>query len=100
MGRWRWVYNWNEMSNSLIRERSMPSIFPGMDPFIEAQKWNGFHHYFIGELGQTLVTKLRPRYEVAPEERIYVETAEPEPSWYRADVAIARGDKEHARPDG
>ena len=57
----------------------MPSPFPGMDPFIERQKWSSFHHVFIAELAHLLVAALRPRYEVEPEKRIYVETAEPEP---------------------
>jgi hypothetical protein len=71
----------------------MPSPFPGMDPFIEAQAWGGFHHYLIGELGKTLVKMLRPRYLVAPEERIYVETSEPDTPFFRADVAVVRGDR-------
>jgi hypothetical protein len=62
-----------------------------MDPFIEDQKWSGFHNRFINELGDTLVALLRPRYEVEPEERIYVETAESDTHSFRADVAVAEG---------
>jgi hypothetical protein len=74
----------------------MPSPFPGMDPFIEDQKWTGFHNRFINELGDTLVALLRPRYEVEPEERIYVETTEGDTHSFRADVAVAEG-LPHAR---
>jgi hypothetical protein len=52
----------------------MPSPFPGMDPFIEAQKWSGFHLGFIAQLADLLVSALRPKYEVDMEERVYVET--------------------------
>jgi hypothetical protein len=72
----------------------MPSFLPGMDPFIEAQKWNGFQHQLISELTQVLVTKLRPRYEIDPEERIYIETAAPEPISFRSDLAVSRGEIE------
>jgi Protein of unknown function (DUF4058) len=68
----------------------MASPFPGMDPFIEAQRWSGFHHRFITQLGDLLVEKLRPRYEVEPEERIYVETT-PDAQTFRADVAVSKG---------
>lgn len=68
----------------------MPSPFPGMDPFIEAQKWSGFHHVFIAELSHRLVALLRPRYDVDPEERIYVETAEPVWPEYRPDAVVTR----------
>jgi hypothetical protein len=62
-----------------------------MDPFIEDQKWSGFHHMLITELAHVLVTALRPRYEVDPEERIYVETTSDEIHGYRTDVAVTIG---------
>jgi hypothetical protein len=60
-----------------------------MDPYIENQRWSGFHHMLIAELASTLVKMLRPRYEVDPEERIYVETAFGEPRVIRPDVAVS-----------
>jgi hypothetical protein len=62
-----------------------------MDPFIEDQKWSGFHHMLIAEMAHILVEVLRPRYEVDPEERIYVETTGDETHGYRADVAVSVG---------
>lgn len=67
----------------------MASPLPGMDPFIEAQKWSGFHHLLIAEMAQRLVAQLRPRYDVDPKDRIYVETAEPGWHSFRADVAVS-----------
>lgn len=51
----------------------MPSPFPGMDPFIESQKWEAFHFQLIMEIARTLVPQVRPRYEVVPERRAYME---------------------------
>jgi hypothetical protein len=62
-----------------------------MDPYIEDQKWSGFHHRFITQLGDELVALLRPKYEVEPEERIYVETATGGTRGFRADVAVSVG---------
>lgn len=51
----------------------MSSPFPGMDPFIEGQKWEDFHHEIISVVRESLVPRVRPRYEVSVEERVYVE---------------------------
>ena len=53
----------------------MPSPFPGMDPFIEEQKWVDFHHELIAVTREFLVPRVRPHYEVSVEERVYVEHA-------------------------
>ena len=51
----------------------MPSPFPGMDPFIEGQRWRDFHHSFIETLREQLVPRVLPRYDVEVEERVYLE---------------------------
>lgn len=51
----------------------MPSPFPGMDPFIESQAWNDFHAHFLADLSNALVPRVRPRYVVRVEERVYIE---------------------------
>jgi hypothetical protein len=51
----------------------MPSPFPGMDPYIESQKWEDFHTRFMAAVSDALVALLRPRYIVEVEKRIYVE---------------------------
>ncbi len=67
----------------------MPSPFPGVDPFIEGQAWEDFHHGFIAELSAVLVPLVRPRYVVRKERRVYVEhEAVSEDRLLRADVAV------------
>ena len=50
----------------------MPSPFPGVDPFIESQKWEDFHTTFIGVLRELLVPQVRPQYVVDVERYLYV----------------------------
>lgn len=56
----------------------MPSPFPGMDPFIENQKWEDFHTRFMTAVGDALVASVRPKYIVEVERRIYLERPDPE----------------------
>jgi Protein of unknown function (DUF4058) len=51
----------------------VPSPFPGMDPFIESQIWEDFHHAMIEVVRESLIPHTRPRYVVRVEERVYVE---------------------------
>ena len=51
----------------------MPSLFPGMDPYIEGQKWPDFHHNFAVECERALMPGLRPRCVASVEERVYIE---------------------------
>ena len=55
----------------------MPSPFPGMDPFIESQKWEDFHTRFMSAIGDALVPVVRPKYIVDVERRIYLERIDP-----------------------
>ncbi len=73
----------------------MPSPFPGMDPFIESQKWEDFHTDFIPAIRAALTPKLRPRYVVEVERRVYLESGpDRQPMTFVADAAV------HAsRPD-
>jgi len=54
----------------------MPSPFPGVDPFLEGQRWNSFHAQFCAEIARQLTSMLRPRYVALMEERITLETFE------------------------
>lgn len=50
----------------------MPTPFPGMDPYLEAPDfWQGFHNRLIARMADDLAPRLRPRYFVATEVRIY-----------------------------
>ena len=68
----------------------MPSIFPGMDPFIEGADWEDFHSRFITAIGDALVPNVRPDYAVRTERRVYVEHPYDDPTLIRPDVAILR----------
>lgn len=50
----------------------MPSSFPGMNPYLEHPSlWAGIHHRLITAIANDLAPKLRPKYIVAIEERVY-----------------------------
>jgi Protein of unknown function (DUF4058) len=54
----------------------MPSIFPGMNPYLEhPELFPGLHHLLISEIARFLSPQLRPKYRVAVEVRMY-ETAD------------------------
>jgi hypothetical protein len=73
----------------------MPSPFPGMDPFIEAQEWNDFHVTLNVGIRELLTPQLQPTYTVRVERRVYVEHPfrPEEPEGIRiADVPIIQPD--------
>lgn len=50
----------------------MPSPFPGMNPYLEhPELWAEVHHWIITLIAESLVPKVRPKYRVAVEKRIY-----------------------------
>lgn len=50
----------------------MPSPFPGMNPYLEHPSlWAGIHHRLITAIANDLAPRLRPKYIVAIEERVY-----------------------------
>jgi len=51
----------------------MPSPFPGMDPYLEDPGlWPDVHHGLISEIQARLNSRLRPKYRVRVEERVYI----------------------------
>jgi len=68
----------------------MPSIFPGMDPFIEGQKWRNFHARMIVAIGDALVPQLAPRYVVDVEESVYLQSKAEDARY--PDVSVSAGD--------
>jgi len=50
----------------------MPSVFPGMDPYLEEQVWTGFHSQFIAQLQRDLAPRVRPKYVTYIEETVYL----------------------------
>jgi hypothetical protein len=59
-----------------------------MDPYIEPHRWEGFHTHFLVELARRLVPRVRPRYVVETEERLYVEQSGESVGTMRVDVGI------------
>jgi hypothetical protein len=49
----------------------MPSPFPGMDPFIESQRWEGFHARMIVAFSELLVPRIRPTYVCDIQRSVY-----------------------------
>jgi hypothetical protein len=59
----------------------MPSVFPGMDPFLEGPLWPSFHAQFCSEIARRLTPALGERYVALVEERLIAQSVD--------DVAIA-----------
>jgi Protein of unknown function (DUF4058) len=78
----------------------MPSPFPGMDPFIESQKWEDFHTSFMAAIRDAIVAAVRPKYIVEVERRIYLETHDPTTpvQSFIADTALMKTGRESALP--
>ncbi len=68
----------------------MPSVFPGMDPFIEGDDWEDFHSRLITVIADAVMPEVRPDYSVRTERRVYVEHPLDEPVLIRPDIAILR----------
>ena len=52
--------------------RTMPSPFPGMDPFLENEKlWPAFQHQLVACLYQVLLPGLVDRYRARIHQRTY-----------------------------
>src|SRR5262249_26637596 len=52
----------------------MPSVFPGMNPFLECQFWMSFHAQFCAEIARQLTPLICPRYIALVEERLMLDT--------------------------
>ena len=53
----------------------MPSLFPGMNPYLEnPELWPEVHHWILTLLAESLIQQLRPKYRVAVEKRVYHDT--------------------------
>lgn len=69
----------------------MPSPFSGIDPYLEhPDLWPGVHHWLISEIARWLSPKLRPKYRVAVEVRMYETSGENSLLVGIPDVAVKR----------
>ena len=67
----------------------MPSPFPGMDPFLEAQEWEDFHTRLMTAFSDRLSPAVEPNYLIRVERRVYVERIGEDPeTMRRADIAV------------
>ncbi len=80
----------------------MPSPFPGMDPFVEGQRWRDFHTSYITVIREMLTPNVRPRYVVEVEEYVYLAREGEEPDrLFTPDVAIVEAStRPAAAPQG
>ena len=78
----------------------MPSPFPGMDPFIESQKWEDFHLSCMSAIRDAIVVAVRPKYVVEVERRIYLESRDPTilTQSFVADAALIESRRHDALP--
>lgn len=56
----------------------MPSPFPGMDPYLEADLWTTVHGQLVAEISRQLAPRLRPRYIALMEKRFVMNWPEAE----------------------
>lgn len=69
----------------------MRSPFPGMNPYLEhPELWAEVHHWMITLIAESLVPKVRPKYRVAVEKRIYQTVDEKSLLIGIPDVSVAR----------
>lgn len=71
----------------------MPSPFPGMDPYIEPQRWDDFHSDFVPVLREQLIPQVRPRYTVDVERYVFLveEDEEQAVHHYAPDASVVHG---------
>lgn len=73
----------------------MPSPFPGMDPFIEGQRWKDFHTTLITVVREMLMHRVRPRYVVEVQEYVYLaRTGEDPDRLIEPDLAVVDAEGE------
>ncbi|WP_169977178.1 DUF4058 family protein [Tautonia rosea] len=80
----------------------MPGIFPGVDPYIEAQgQWPDFHASFITYLRDALFDRLPNHYEAVIEEQFRLYESDDEPALLaKPDVAVLRTGKPRGEEGG
>lgn len=72
----------------------MRSPFPGVDPYLESQRyWRDFHSKFINAWQETLLAQLPPRYDARMDEEVYIGRIPPDDveRLVLPDVAVVAG---------
>ncbi len=56
-----------------LKERTMPSPFPGMNPYLEHQDaWHDFHESFIAAIRSVIAPQIVPKYVAKIDENVYI----------------------------
>jgi hypothetical protein len=71
-----------------------------MDPCIESQLWEDFHHAVIEVIREALIPQTRPRYVVRVEERVYIEhVPHSDLAFIRPDVTVLERTAHRGAPE-
>jgi hypothetical protein len=66
------LLRYNETCETTLEE-TMPSPFPGMNPFLEQDNvWHDFHESFMPTVREMLAPQVRPQFMVKIDEHIYI----------------------------
>ncbi len=68
----------------------MPSVFPGMDPYIESFGWGNFHSRYLIAISDALFPTIGPEYDIVVEQRVYFEHPFEDEKQIRPDVTIVK----------
>jgi hypothetical protein len=80
---------------------TMPSPFPGMDPYLEhPSAWPNIHHRLITAIADDLAPKLLPKYQILVEERVYQVAGEDSILVGAPDVTIAQARSQQSTDSG
>ena len=78
----------------------MPSPFPGMDPYLENTSiWPDVHNGLIVAIRDDLAAKVRPRYYVRIEQRVYLSESDEQSSFRIPDVSVLGASGNGDSPD-
>src|SRR5438552_979931 len=83
-----------EMTPAPRQRFTMPSLFPGMDPYLEqSDTWEDFHNAFIVHARNALARQVGKNYLIQVETRLYVRELSEDERLFRgkADVAVVQG---------
>ena len=77
----------------------MPSLFPGLDPFVEAQGyWPSFHLKFLNYLQEALSDRLPDDYKARLDERVRMVDVDAEAEYLiKPDIAVLRSTQGRSR---
>jgi hypothetical protein len=71
-----------------------------MDPYLESQVWEDFHHDLAAVIRERLTPQVRPRYIVRVEKRVYLEhVVDDESRGFRPDIGLLQAQEQRVLPE-